>query len=520
MRLLSIAILFLFSIIAAPVPVLAEDSSTSKEFLITSCGINITQPGVYYLTNNLSVSSGVCITIKSNNVTIDGRGYSIINTGNGLGIKYYLSGSSNSDISLTISNITIRNINFYNFDGTKENYAIYLHIYTYASPGYGSRGSSIFQNVNLINISLYNSPQGIYWYGYSWGYYCYTGFNNNTLENIYLYNSPRGLTIYGDQCTISFTYNNISNIYLYNSSRGLYIEVDADFFHGGQTFMYNRFSNINSSNSQAPIYISAYIYGSTCGYETFANNTFSDIYGQNTSKLLYIYSYGNCKLAFENNSFYCVLPYDQIFIANPPKKIEPTLQSDGSYYWSDSERNVYKCNKSIPSGLINMSIDIMMMLSSLTAKFTISNEYKNPLNLSCIDSNIPSYTCNFDPPVINYKESSTLTLSIKFPIYAGTYYVTIKAQDVYTNNYKLYNITINIIEYPYVIDIIQNVMESLASNVSSYKKVLYRSIAAGEYHTCILTKNGNVYCNGDNYSSQAIKYAKGDIMLPFREWLL
>lgn len=385
-----------FSLINISLPIIF--SLTCSGTPISSCRYAITKPGVYYITRNLSVYSWVCIVIGTNNVVINGCGNSITNTGNGYGIYYT---SYFFSPSFTISNLTIENINFYNFNAVEEgDYAIYLDVLAM-----GRVTTVNFHNINLINISLYNSPQGISFYGISsgeyegfvsfsdisfnniylynspqgifWhvasgGVYCDTNLSYNSFNNVYLYNSPQGIYIYGSQCTLGFQYNNFSNIYLYNSPEGLYLNLSANvvlrnFILKGQVVSYNNFSNIYSYSSSNSTYIYAYIHGSPAGYETFTNNIFSFIYGQNTSNLLYIYAYGNTNLTFGNNLFNCIIPDNQITIENPPLTINPTLQSKGSHHWSDSYGNIYECSSTyqFPLHISSKSFSLITSLSPL-----------------------------------------------------------------------------------------------------------------------------------------------------------
>ena len=90
----------------APAPTMKSLDQIEARTPISSAQFTITQPGSYYLTTNLSTSSGDAIDIKTNGVTLDLNGFTIsstLNPANGCGIA--LVGS----VSGGVSNITILN---------------------------------------------------------------------------------------------------------------------------------------------------------------------------------------------------------------------------------------------------------------------------------------------------------------------------------------------------------------------------------------------------------------------------
>jgi parallel beta-helix repeat protein len=77
--------------------------------LIPSLPFSITNPGSYYISTNLSVSSGDGITVLANDVTIDLMGFTLVGGGtNGSGIKAPLITASTVQTNLTVRNGTIR----------------------------------------------------------------------------------------------------------------------------------------------------------------------------------------------------------------------------------------------------------------------------------------------------------------------------------------------------------------------------------------------------------------------------
>lgn len=113
--------------------------------------VTITQPGSYYLASNISVSSGDIITITTNNVKLDLKGFALTSTDvNGGSRAIYLSGS--------LTNITI------------VNGLIYSSVTNNGTTSYGGSGfgSGIYSygtayNVRIKGVQVYGCRQyGIY----------------------------------------------------------------------------------------------------------------------------------------------------------------------------------------------------------------------------------------------------------------------------------------------------------------------------------------------------------------------
>jgi hypothetical protein len=86
----------------APAPTMKSLDQVEPHTPVSSAPFTITNPGCYYLTTNLSVSTGNAITIATNGVTLDLNGFSIFSTAAGAtGTAILLNGS--------LRNITIAN---------------------------------------------------------------------------------------------------------------------------------------------------------------------------------------------------------------------------------------------------------------------------------------------------------------------------------------------------------------------------------------------------------------------------
>lgn len=139
---------------------------------ISSCGFTIITPGIYYLTQDLSATSGDCIKITGtgDDVSINGNGKRIIvNTGATRGI--YIYGASSTDI---VYRTNLNGIAFEIKSGLKgieasyaDNFNISGSTFTFLSPSvagtYGilvSRSTGIIEN-NVFSASA-GEPRGIY----------------------------------------------------------------------------------------------------------------------------------------------------------------------------------------------------------------------------------------------------------------------------------------------------------------------------------------------------------------------
>lgn len=114
----------------------------------TSSLVTISQPGSYYLTHNLTVSSGDAIDINTNGVTLDLNGFTLTST---------LNPASGNAIGLNtgVSDITI--LNGHVKGGVTNNAGVYRG----RGFGYGIYGSSV-SNVRVAGVSVSGCLYGIY----------------------------------------------------------------------------------------------------------------------------------------------------------------------------------------------------------------------------------------------------------------------------------------------------------------------------------------------------------------------
>ena len=145
----------------APAPTMKTLDQIEARTAISSAPFTITQPGSYYLTTNLNVTSGDAITINTNQVTLDLNGFTISSTtasASGYAIQLAVPGG-NSDI--TIFNGHIKS-------GVTNNAGVF------AGPGFRSgidEPGVTVQNVRVTGVSV----SGILSYG------IYLGVNNSSV---------------------------------------------------------------------------------------------------------------------------------------------------------------------------------------------------------------------------------------------------------------------------------------------------------------------------------------------------
>jgi parallel beta-helix repeat protein len=82
-----------------------QASVTIRSGTISGC-TEITEPGAYRLTGDLSASSAPCIEVRTDDVSIDGMGYNLTGPGSGPGIQIDVGQRSTDDV--TVRNLTIR----------------------------------------------------------------------------------------------------------------------------------------------------------------------------------------------------------------------------------------------------------------------------------------------------------------------------------------------------------------------------------------------------------------------------
>lgn len=125
-----------------PVPTMKTLAQVEPRTPLSAAG-TISQSGSYYLTTNITVSSGDVLTITANNVKLDLNGFALTSTDpNGASHAIVLSGS--------LTNITIANGLIYS--GVTNNGST-----TYGGPGfsYGIYGTTPLYNVRVKDIQVY-----------------------------------------------------------------------------------------------------------------------------------------------------------------------------------------------------------------------------------------------------------------------------------------------------------------------------------------------------------------------------
>ena len=174
------------------------------------CGSTITQNTT--LTAD-TTSSGTCITIRTDNITLDCGSHVITGPG---------SGSVANGIVLRARNVTIKNCAVKNF-----NTGIYMSCFDDPAIGICFYSAS---NNTLMNNSLYNNYNGIYLLSYS---------VNNTVIN----NSAYGNTQYGIYMQTSSSNNLINNTANLNGQTGIYLDSSSS------NSIINRTTSCTNSNS-------------------------------------------------------------------------------------------------------------------------------------------------------------------------------------------------------------------------------------------------------------------------------
>ncbi len=164
-------------------------------FAINASCQNITNPGTYLLTTNLS-STGTCFNVTTQNVTIDCQGFNI--TGNNSANTY---GIVSNKFNTTIRNCNIANystgILFNNANnGTIQN----TNVSTIFTPS-GFSGSSIYlSNTTYARLDtiITNSTAGV-------GMYINTNSFNNTFTNINVFGNHSGMYIQSNSSNNTLT---------------------------------------------------------------------------------------------------------------------------------------------------------------------------------------------------------------------------------------------------------------------------------------------------------------------------
>jgi hypothetical protein len=138
----------------------ASDALPLVPGTITSCG-KINEPGTYTLNNDLSGISGVCFWVQSNNVTIDGAGFSVTaESGNS---NYAVLATSSINGADGYGTTTIQNITFNGFGGgVNASGNINTTGTAYNISGYGGQGGDIVIATSTLGNVVSNGGMGVY----------------------------------------------------------------------------------------------------------------------------------------------------------------------------------------------------------------------------------------------------------------------------------------------------------------------------------------------------------------------
>lgn len=268
---------------------LIRTSSSSVECdSCSSCNTSLSSANAYVVLTAPISSSGDCITVVAENVTLDCQNNEISGDTSGSGI--YVADLNN----VTVNNCTVNNFSYgiyfsdvnnsfiysstvYNNDygieflSSSNNTFVNNVIYNNSEDGFFSSLSS--DNNTLTNNTIYdNLDDGIYFssgsnntlindtsYNNSYGIRFSSNSNNNTLINSTIYNNGYG--IYLD--------NSLSNIFnnntVYNSSNGIYFRFFSDNNTLTSNTVYDNFIGIYLENSSNTIFDNNRIYNSTEG---------------------------------------------------------------------------------------------------------------------------------------------------------------------------------------------------------------------------------------------------------------
>ena len=191
---------------------------------ISTCGTEITSSGTYFVTQNLTNTSGSCISILgATNVTLDCQGYRLTGTGSGNGIW----------VNYSSIGVVIRNCEIYSFENGMY-YTGHGGVVEYNQLVDNTRGIRLSHGIendvrwNTGNDNLYgmyidlSNNNDIYentFHRSEYGLYCHRGAGNYIIENQLNLNNARGLWFYGT-CNNNFVWHNTANL----NNNGFYIQ--------------------------------------------------------------------------------------------------------------------------------------------------------------------------------------------------------------------------------------------------------------------------------------------------------
>lgn len=264
---------------AAPAPTMKTLDQVEPRTAIPggsySTTYTITTPGSYYLAGNRTLTTGVmCITIASDNVTLDLMGYTLTGAGSG-------SSSYGIFISTDRKNIKISNGSVTSFGGSGiasnnsgcKNISLYnISSSSNLAKGFNLLGGGRIENCNASD----NGDTGIY-----------AGRNSVITNCISRDNGAKGIEVSGGSVvTGCSTYNNTTN--------GIYVNT-----LGSCTIIQN------SCNSNGGTGISGYV-GSVIMNNTANSNGGSGIFTQNACTIIGNNTYGNTQYGISTYS-YCLV---------------------------------------------------------------------------------------------------------------------------------------------------------------------------------------------------------------------
>jgi parallel beta-helix repeat protein len=279
-------------------------SGVEKRTTISACG-TISESGSYYVTQNLT-TTGTCITVAANDVTIDLNGFTLTGDGGTDDYGIYINNVSNVEVR----NGTVRGLGrgiYASWSGTatKSNRVINLRA---MGNGYGIYLSS-YNNL-IKDCTVADSTDAS-------GYGVYTSYGSTVVNN----------TAYNNQSTGIYAYNGstvMNNTASYNENVGIYTI-------GGTTVM----NNTVYYNQSYGIYA---ISGSTVTNNTVRSNNQSD----STSSGGIFVSVG---CIVKNNTVRANLQ-NNIYVSSGDNAIEENLVTgSGNGIYFDSAGNFYANNR-------------------------------------------------------------------------------------------------------------------------------------------------------------------------------
>ncbi len=235
---------------------------------ISSC-IDITSPGYYYLSHNISgVQEGVnhCIGIYAGNVVLDGNGYSLVSD-RGDGIFVYKS------YNVTVKNLRVSGYDIgITFDSSSnsviENVAV-------SSSSWSGIYFTLSSYNTIVNVTVSNSLSGIYLYNSS----------SNIVVNVVVVSNGPGIWLIGSGN------NTIANITATNNADGIAIRISSNGNRVLNSIVSNNVCGISiglsSYNTVASNIVSSNSYG-LC----FQNSSNNLIYNNYFKNLNVIHVYG------------------------------------------------------------------------------------------------------------------------------------------------------------------------------------------------------------------------------------